>query len=86
VGQDAGQGSFYRSQHELIGVVRVGDAPHLNNVKLGRHGRSRSNVWRYPGVNSFAIRKISISHAWTAGKEQIKGEKKGGFPAVVFAY
>jgi DNA modification methylase len=48
-----GQGSFYRSQHELIGVFRVGDAKHLNNVQLGRHGRSRSNVWHYPGVNTF---------------------------------
>jgi DNA modification methylase len=53
VKSNAGQGSFYRSQHELIGVFRVGDAPHLNNVELGRHSRSRSNVWRYPGVNSF---------------------------------
>ena len=48
-----GQGSFYRSQHELIGVFRVGEAPHQNNVELGRHGRNRSNVWTYPGVNSF---------------------------------
>jgi DNA modification methylase len=48
-----GQGSFYRSQHELIGVFRVGEAAHLNNIELGRHGRSRSNVWRYTGVNSF---------------------------------
>ena len=48
-----GQGSFYRSQHELIGVFRVGQTPHQNNVELGRHGRNRSNVWTYPGVNSF---------------------------------
>jgi DNA modification methylase len=48
-----GQGSFYRSQHELIGVFRVGDAKHLNNIELGRHGRSRSNVWHYAGVNTF---------------------------------
>ena len=50
---NAGQGSLYRSQHELIGVFRVGDAPHQNNVALGRHGRNRSNVWTYPGVNGF---------------------------------
>jgi DNA modification methylase len=50
---NAGQGSFYRSQHELIAVFRVGDAPHLNNVELGRHGRNRSNVWHYPGANTF---------------------------------
>jgi DNA modification methylase len=48
-----GQGSFYRSAHELIGVFRVGKTSHLNNVELGRHGRSRSNVWHYGGVNSF---------------------------------
>ena len=48
-----GQGSFYRSQHELIGVFRVGQGPHLNNIELGRHGRSRSNVWYYAGVNTF---------------------------------
>jgi DNA modification methylase len=53
VKSNAGQGSFYRSQHELIGVFRVGEAPHLNNIELGRLGRSRSNVWRYAGVNSF---------------------------------
>jgi DNA modification methylase len=50
---NAGQGSFYRSQHELIGVFRVGAAPHRNNVELGRLGRNRSNVWTYPGVNTF---------------------------------
>jgi DNA modification methylase len=53
VKSNAGQGSFYRSQHELICVFRVGNAPHLNNVELGRHGRSRSNVWHYAGVNTF---------------------------------
>jgi DNA modification methylase len=53
VKSNAGQGSFYRSQHEFIGVFRVGKTPHLNNVELGRHGRSRSNVWHYAGVNSF---------------------------------
>ena len=50
---NAGQGSFYRSQHELIGVFRVGEHPHKNNVELGRFGRNRSNVWNYAGVNTF---------------------------------
>jgi DNA modification methylase len=53
VKSNAGQGSFYRSQHELIVVFRVGEAAHLNNIELGRHGRSRSNVWNYAGVNAF---------------------------------
>ena len=47
------RGSFYRSQHELIAVFRVGDAKHLNNIELGGHGRNRTNVWRYAGVNTF---------------------------------
>lgn len=55
---NAGQGSFYRSQHELIGVFRVGDEAHLNNVELGRHGRNRSNVWQYAGVNSFGKQRL----------------------------
>ncbi|MBR0719114.1 DNA methyltransferase [Bradyrhizobium liaoningense] len=50
---NAGQGSFYRSQHELIFLYKNGDAPHLNNVELGRHGRNRSNVWTCAGVNTF---------------------------------
>ena len=53
VKSNAGQGSFYRSQHELIIVFRTGGECHLNNIELGRHGRSRSNVWKYAGVNSF---------------------------------
>jgi len=54
---NAGMGSLYRSQHELVYVFKVGTAPHINNVELGRHGRSRSNVWRYAGVNSFGAER-----------------------------
>jgi DNA modification methylase len=50
---NAGQGSFYRSQHELIGVFRTGGLPHRNNVELGRFGRNRSNLWTYAGANTF---------------------------------
>ena len=44
---NAGMGSFYRSQHELVFVWKVGDAPHLNTVELGRNGRYRTNIWNY---------------------------------------
>lgn len=47
---NAGMGSFYRSQHELICVFKNGRAAHRNNVKLGEHGRNRTNVWQYPGA------------------------------------
>jgi ParB-like chromosome segregation protein Spo0J len=50
---NAGMGSLYRSQHELVFVFKNGTAAHINNVELGRFGRSRSNVWNYAGVNTF---------------------------------
>lgn len=49
---NGGMGSFYRSKHELIGVFKTGDAPHLNTIELGRFGRYRTNVWDYAGVNT----------------------------------
>jgi len=54
VKDNGGMGSLYRSQHELVFVFKTGSGPHRNNVQLGRFGRNRSNVWRYPGVNSFS--------------------------------
>ena len=58
---NAGQGSLYRSQHELIFVYKAGVGPHLNNVELGRHGRNRSNVWTYAGGNTFRAGEWPIS-------------------------
>ena len=49
---NAGQGSLWRSQHELLPVFKKGSAPAINNVELGRFGRWRSNVWCYPGASS----------------------------------
>jgi DNA modification methylase len=49
---NAGMGSFYRSQHELVFVWKSGTAPHVNNFELGQHGRSRTNVWEYPGIST----------------------------------
>ena len=54
VKDNGGMGSLYRSQHELVLVFKHGRGSHRNNVQLGQFGRNRSNVWRYPGVNSFA--------------------------------
>lgn len=50
---NGGMGSFYRSKHELVLVFKVGTACHTNNIELGRHGRNRTNVWDYAGVNTF---------------------------------
>ena len=47
---NAGMGSLYRSQHELIFVFKSGHGQHVNNIQLGRFGRNRTNVWEYPGA------------------------------------
>ncbi|NIV77149.1 MAG: DNA methylase N-4, partial [Gammaproteobacteria bacterium] len=56
---NAGMGSLYRSRHEMILVFKKGKAPHINNVELGRHGRHRSNVWDYPGVNTLKSDRLA---------------------------
>jgi hypothetical protein len=53
VKDNAGMGSLYRSRHELVFVFKHGRGGHRNNVQLGRFGRNRTNVWDYPGANSF---------------------------------
>jgi DNA modification methylase len=51
---NAGMGSLYRPQHELLPLFKKGSAPHVNNVELGKRGRWRSNVWTYPGASSLS--------------------------------
>ena len=53
VKDNPGMGSLYRSGHDVF-VFKHGRGGHRNNVQLGGFGRNRSNVWRYPGANSFA--------------------------------
>jgi DNA modification methylase len=60
---NGGMGSLYRSQHEMVCVFKHGRAPHINNVELGRHGRHRTNVWSYPGMNSFAPERAELLSA-----------------------
>ena len=50
---NGGMGSFYRSRHELAFIWKCSPGKHVNNFELGQHGRSRTNVWEYAGVNSF---------------------------------
>jgi DNA modification methylase len=56
---NAGMGSFYRSQHELILVWKNGRGKHANNIQLGKHGRNRSNVWTYAGANTFSSDRLA---------------------------
>jgi DNA modification methylase len=50
---NGGMGTFYRSQHEMVLVWKVGSAPHTNTFGLGDKGRYRTNIWSYAGVNTF---------------------------------
>lgn len=49
---NAGMGSLYRSQHELLPLFKKGAAAHVNNIALGKRGRHRTNLWTYPGASS----------------------------------
>lgn len=62
VKDNGGMGSFYRSQHELVFVFKNGADPHINNFELGQHGRYRTNVWEYPGINSGRGRELLALH------------------------
>ena len=53
VKDNGGMGTFYRSRHELIFAYKKGTASHINSFELGQHGRYRTNVWSYKGMNSF---------------------------------
>jgi len=51
---NGGQGSFYRSRHELVFCFRNGKARNRNNIQLGKFGRYRTNVWEYPAVRGLS--------------------------------
>src|SRR5882762_955492 len=55
---NGGMGSLYRSKHELVLLFKAGTKSHTNNVELGRHGRNRTNVWEYAGVNTFRAGRL----------------------------
>ena len=56
---NGGMGTFYRSRHELIFIYKNGTQPHINNFELGQHGRYRTNVWSYRGVNTLRTDRMS---------------------------
>jgi DNA modification methylase len=55
---NAGMGTFYRSKHELVFVFRNGEVSHTNTFELGQHGRYRTNIWEYAGVNTFRAGRL----------------------------
>lgn len=51
-----GHGSFgvpWRSAHEMVVAFSKPGAQIKDNVKLGKYGRVRNNVWEVPGMGSF---------------------------------
>src|SRR3978361_1866943 len=54
---NGGMGTFYRSRHELIFAFKNGTESHINSFELGQHGRYRSNVWQYRGMNSVSTER-----------------------------
>ncbi|MBT3392486.1 MAG: ParB N-terminal domain-containing protein [Elusimicrobiaceae bacterium] len=70
---NAGMGSLYRSRHELIFIFKHGNRPHTNNVQLGSMGRYRTNIFEYPGVNSFGKNRENLKlHPTCKPVEMIK--------------
>jgi len=89
---NAGMGSLYRSQHELIFVFKKGTAPHINNIELGRFGRNRTNLWQYPGVNTFGKERAdqltmhpTVKPAALVADAILDCSKRGGIILDVFA-
>jgi DNA modification methylase len=75
VKESGGQGSLYRSRHELVAVFKNGKEKHRNNIQLGQFGRYRTNVWEYPRVKSLAGN----------GEEQLSGLHPTIKPAAMVA-
>jgi len=63
VKDNGGMGTFYRSRHELIFAFKKGASPHINNFELGQHGRYRTNVWQYKGVNTLSTDRLSAAYS-----------------------
>ncbi len=89
---NAGMGSFYRSQFELIFAFKVAPGKIINNFGLGEGGRHRSNLWTYSGVNTFRRGRMEelTSHPTVKPKKLVMDaildcSRRGGIVLDVFA-
>lgn len=89
---NAGMGSFYRSQHELVFAFKHGIAAHINNFGLGDKGRHRSNLWTYAGANTFRAGRMDDlkAHPTVKPTEMVADaimdcSQRGGIVADAFA-
>jgi hypothetical protein len=79
VKSNAGQGSFYRSQHELVGIFRVGQAPHRKQCRaraawafaLERVALRRSEL--LPGRPHGGAARASVHEAGPPGGRRHQG-------------
>lgn len=60
VKQNGRFGSPWRSRHEMVCVFRREGAKSRDNVKLGKYGRNRSNVWEYDAPSIFGTQKEKL--------------------------
>jgi len=89
---NAGMGSFYRSQHELVFAFKSGKGAHVNNFGLGENGRHRSNLWTYAGANTFRAGRMDdlAAHPTVKPVQMVMDaildcSKRGGLVVDVFA-
>jgi DNA modification methylase len=89
---NAGMGTFYRSQFEIILAFRVSPGKIINNFGLGEGGRHRSNVWTYAGANTFRKDRMKdlVSHPTCKPKKLcadaiLDCSRRGGIVLDVFA-
>jgi DNA modification methylase len=89
---NAGLGTFYRSQFEIILAFKVSAGKTINNFGLGEGGRHRSNVWTYAGANTFRAGRMRdlIDHPTCKPKKLVADaildcSRRGGIVLDVFA-
>jgi DNA modification methylase len=59
--ENFGLSSFYRTQTEQVCVLKKGTAPHINNMKQGHRGKTRTTVWKYAGINQFGASRDELA-------------------------
>lgn len=69
-----GFGSPYRNNHELCCVFRVRGGKHVDNIKLGKFGRNRSNLWSFPSPKGFGPERETLKFHPTAKNRKMTGE------------
>lgn len=60
VKQNGRFGSPWRSRHELVCVFRREGGKVTDNVKLGKYGRNRTNVWEYDAPTIFGSQRAKL--------------------------